>query len=170
MQHIDNPAGLGFLESLMYFIKNEKEISKVLAEIHTARDDANVRIAAVGKIGDIESLVAQAQADRSEASGALSDAKRDAASMLQKAGVKSQTEKARQAEAAEVLSRQEERNADLDTRERGMVEREEVLREREIDAGELATKAETQLSKARALSAETDAKLETLRAALAQVE
>ena len=170
MQHIANPSGLVALESLIHVIENKKKIQDVLDDINKARDEANERIAIVGKVEDIERLASQAITDLSEAAGVLSAAKREAASILTKAGVKSQTEKERQRVASEVLERQEARAADLARSEAGLVEREAVLLLRENEATLALREAKALSEHSAELIAEAEGKLKALREFAAKVD
>ncbi|GAF92360.1 unnamed protein product, partial [marine sediment metagenome] len=93
MDLITNPAGLRVLDSLIQLITNKKEIEKVIAEIDAAREKANVRIAAVGKIDDIDKLNAEAAGELRLAVDTLADAKAEATKILRSAGVKATSHK-----------------------------------------------------------------------------
>ncbi len=144
MNQITNPAGLRVLESLVDFVNNKKEIEKVLTTIHAARDEANERIAVVGKIGDIDRLNGQAATLRQEAQSALGDAKREAESILRKAGVKAMGEKEKQRQAAEILKAADAREKKLDARETSVTAREKELQEH-MDQTAVSHKEATEL-------------------------
>jgi F0F1-type ATP synthase membrane subunit b/b' len=167
VEKIPNPTGLGFLESLMYFIDHRSEVEKVLAEIGAARDEANAKIAAVGTIKQIEDLKAKTLADRAAAENVLADAKRKAENTVQRAETRA---KEVQAEISTAAQRQKERKAGLDDREKGLAAREEALRERSAAVDAAASEASQNLAKAEALSAETDRKLAAIRVAIASAK
>ena len=160
MEQIANPAGLRVLESLIHLVENKKEIKKVLAEINEARDDANEKIAVVGKIRDIERIRNQAVSELHEASDTLAKAKREAETLLKKAGVKATSQKEKQRRAAEILSAQEARDQTLAARESSVTAREQELQAHmdqakslhaeatglKATADELMTKANEQLA------------------------
>ena len=116
MNYIDNPAGLRVLTSLVDLINNSKEVEKVLDEINKARDEANKKIAVVGKIKDIVELRGKAAAALEEAEGALAKAKREADVILGQAGSTAAAEGARQKRADEIFAAAEDREKALDAR------------------------------------------------------
>lgn len=127
MERIANPAGLRVLESLISLISDKDKIGKVLDEIHAARDEANVRIAAVGKIGEIGKLRTRAEEALAEAIDTLDGAKAEAEKILGEAGAKAKTEKARQKRADAILAAADDRKAALDNRDELVTARETEL-------------------------------------------
>ena len=155
MRHIQNPAGLRALESLIQFITDKDSIAKVLRQIHDARDEANAKIAVVGKIDEIDALNAKASEALAEASIELTDAKTQAKRILGKAGKDAAAEKARQNRADSILAAQEARDRDLTTQETNVAARESELqvlmdqvRTQRTEVTELEAQAEALITKA----------------------
>jgi hypothetical protein len=169
MDLITNPAGLRVLDSLIRLITDKKEVAKVIAEIDEAREKANVRIAAVGKIGDIDRLNAEANKALYEAGIALAEAKAEAADILRKAGAKATSHTQKQREAKKILERQESRDAALTAREQSVGAREVELQGAMDQAAELQLKATALQAGADELMEKANRQLEVFEQAIARL-
>jgi hypothetical protein len=170
MDLITNPAGLRVLDSLIRLITDKKEVAKVIAEIDEAREKANVRIAAVGKIGDIDRLVDAVAVNLQESIVTLADAKTEAAGILRKAGVKATSERQKQKEASNILERQESRDAALTAREQSVGAREVELQRAMDQAAELQLEATELKATADERMEEAQKQLKILERAIAQIQ
>ena len=127
MNQIQNPAGLRVLESLVGLINNADEVDKILASIRKARDEANEKIAVVGKIKDVDRLRGQAAEALEKATSTLSDAEAKADGILKKAGDAAVIAQEKQLRADGVTAAYEKKMAALESRETRVTAREEGL-------------------------------------------
>ena len=170
MNHITNPAGLRVLESLISLIENKSEIKKVLAELNGARDEANARIAVVGKISEIGKLKTQAETALAEAINTLDGAKAEADKILGKAGDKAKREKARQKRADEILKTADDRKAVLDRREETVTARETELQALMNQTTTLQAEATELKTQADALMVEENKRLDQFKNFAARIQ
>ena len=152
MRHIANPSGLESLSALVELIRNAKEVEKVLAEIEAARVEANEKIAAVGKIEEIEALQNSTRLLYEAAQTDLDDAKREAKRILGKAGTEAAAEKERQKRADEIL-------ADADDREKRIRSREAFIKDREAELTDYVNQTKALEAEAAALKVQAEEKI-----------
>ena len=169
MEQITNPAGLRVLGSLIQLVENKAEIKKVLAELNQARDEANKKIAVVGTIREIDSLKSEAETLLAEADNTLAQAKREAETLLKKAGVKATSQKEKQRRAAEILSAQEARDQTLAARESSVTAREQELQAHMDQAKSLHAEATGLKATADELMAKANEQLAVFRQAAASI-
>ncbi len=129
MDTLPNPTGLRFLESLIKLLRNPDEIEKVLATIHKARDEANEKIAVVGKIADIERFRNEAVALLEEATSTLSNAEQKANVILQEAGARADAEQEAQGRADTLIAAYQTKLKALEKREDKVTAREQEIRD-----------------------------------------
>ncbi|MCH7643402.1 MAG: hypothetical protein IH974_01080 [Myxococcales bacterium] len=129
MDTLQNPTGLRFIESLIKLLRNSDEIEKALATIHKARDEANERIAVVGKIADIERFRNEAVALLEEATGTLSNAEKKANAILQEAGARADAEQKAQGRADTLIAGYQTKLKALEKREDEVGKREQEVRD-----------------------------------------
>ena len=170
MRQIANPAGLRMLEAVIHVIDNKSEVKKILKEINDARDEANTKIAAVGKIEDINSLRKQAEESLQEAINTLDNAKSEADKILGKAGAKAIKEKERQKRADEILKAADAREEKLNAREKSIASRESELQEMMDRAAASHTEAMELKSKADELMVEANERLNRFKQFAASVQ
>ncbi len=123
------PSGLRFLESLVTLIRNEDEIEKILRTIRKAHDEANEKIVAWGKIGDIERFRDQAAAERSEAKATLADAESEAGRILKGAVAQATTEGEKKRRVDDLIRKYESKLAKVVAREAKVDAREQEVRD-----------------------------------------
>ena len=143
MNTLAMPSGLRFLESLVSLIRNEDEVEKVLRTIRKAHDEANEKIVAWGKIGDIERFRDQAAAERSKAKATLADAERKADQILKSAGATATTETEKQRKVDDLIATYEMRLEKLESRETEIAAREQDVREDLAQARKLKSAFDT---------------------------
>jgi len=170
MRELGSPAGLRMLESLVYIIDNKDNVKSIIKDITKIRDEANAKIAVVGKIGEIDKLRTKAATALKEAEAELADAKAKAKGILGKAGSNAAKEKRRQARADEILSASEAREKKLDSRETRVAARESELQSYMNQAETLQNEAMALKSKADELIAEADKRLEKFNRFASQMQ
>jgi len=170
MELISNPAGLRVLDSLIQLITNKAEIEKIIASINAARDEANAKIAVVGTIEDVEKLQDKAQKAVVEAVTTLAEAKAEANKLLGKAGSKAAKQREELRRAREILKGQEERDAQLDARERNVSARENELQALLDQASTQHREATEMKELADAKMAEAESKLKAFREVVARMQ
>jgi chromosome segregation ATPase len=163
MQAIESPAGLRVLSSLIDLIDNKSAIKKVIAEIDDKIEEANAKIAVVGKISEIGKLRTQAQEAFSEAINTLDNAKSEAKSIVGKAKGKAGKETARQKHADQIL-------AAADAREEKLTGREQSIGAREVELQRLMDQNRAAQKEARALKASAEELIASAEAKLAAFE
>ena len=136
MDTLQNPTGLRLLESLIKLLRNSDELEKIIATIHKARDEANEKIAVVGKIADIERFRNEAVALLEEATSTLSSAEQKAKVILQEAGARAHAEQAAQGRADTLIATYKTQLEALESREAKVAEREQEIRD---DLGQART-------------------------------
>ncbi len=129
MDTLQNPSGLRLLESLIKLLRNSDEIEKVIATIHKARDEANEKIAVVGKIADIERFRNEAVALLEEATSTLSNAEQKAKVILQEAGARADAEQEAQGRADTLIAAYQTKLKALEKREAKITAREQAVRD-----------------------------------------
>jgi len=170
MEQISNPAGLRVLDSLIQLITNKTEVKKILEEIESARQAANERIKIVGTIKQIEARDVESRAMLAEAESTLQSAKSEADKILGKAGTKAAAEKAKQKKAREILQAQEDRDAQLDARERSVTAREQELQAQMDQAAVQHQEAVAMREQADVKMAEAESKLKAFQEVVARMQ
>ena len=129
MDTLQNPTGLRFLESLIKLLRNPDELKNIIATIHKARDEANEKIAVVGKIADIERFRNEAVALLEEATSTLSNAEQKANVILQEAGARADAEQEAQGRADTLIAAYQTKLKALEKREAKSTAREQGVRD-----------------------------------------
>ena len=129
MDTLPNPTGLRFIESLIKLLRNPDKLEKIIATIHKARDEANEKIAVVGKIADIERFRNEAVALLEEATSTLSNAEQKANVILQEAGARADAEQAAQGRADTLIAAYQTKLKAVEKREAKIAAREQEVRD-----------------------------------------
>ncbi len=170
MRELERISGVDDLYTLMQFLDNRPEFNGYIKKMETLRTDLNTRIKAVGKISEIDAIMARAGSDRQMAGENLAKAKKDAQVILDEAD-----EIKKKALAATRLAKK--RDDAVGLREQAIKAaqsaEDQQLRTRELAADKAVKEAARDLARGKAklaeglaIKADYQARLDTLESAI----